>query len=534
MSTLKLVLIFFCLCLLFLGLPGIWGSSEAREGQVVWVLMHGGDWVLPLRNGIVPSKPPLFHWTAAAIGGLGFPHSEFLVRLPSLIAAAGILLLVGCFVNRVRPALTSTVLVVLSLSYGFVRLALDARVDMFFAFFVVACSLAVIEPLVQGARPGLRQLVLFYLLSGAAVLAKGPLGLALPGFTCFVCFAATQGFWSAIKFFLNPLGIIIFLVVALPWYLAAANVGSDAFISRQLLFENVQRFLGGEDVNRQAVWYYMPEIVLGTLPWCLAIFLAWRHPKLSEVEHRLVKICGIWVFSGVLLFSAASGKRASYLLPLYPALSIILAIYIQRAYQALSANSFLVLRKGITGAVFAIGVLFVGLAALVETLAPVLVARGLMVPIFSPLVAPSLLVVGVVILLMGWLSVSRGRGQGGAAYAIFLFSYLLVLQGGLWVKHKLKGFDVAAESINSYVGGDRLTVIKGQREEFFDPLFFYLRREVKIAPEEQGSLGCQGWAVLKVDANFEQWGAEQSVVARYAQLDIDGKKRREFALVRCR
>jgi 4-amino-4-deoxy-L-arabinose transferase-like glycosyltransferase len=513
-------------------MPGVWGSSEAREGQVVWVLMHGGDWVLPLRNGIVPSKPPLFHWTAALLGNLGLKHSEFLIRLPSLLAASGILWLVGSFVSRIRQNLAPIVVVVLSLSYGFLRLALDARVDMFFAFFVVASILVIIEPLISGSRPSFNRVVLFYLLAGAAVLAKGPLGLVLPGFTSFVCMAGIVGFWQTVKSYVNPVGLIVFAAMALPWYLAAANVGSDAFVSRQLIFENFQRFFGGEEINTQPFWYYIPEVFMGTFPWCLVIFGILRFQNLAESERRLVKLCSLWVFSGLLLFSVASGKRASYLLPLYPPLSIIFGVYLQKAYLSLSAANFLRVQVVLRSGIFVIGVLLLGLAAVAETLIPVLVARGIIIPIFPGSLALVLLVLGVAVVLI-WALTSKLEIRYSIAYLIFLLLFTGILQGGLWVKHRLKGFDVAADGINSAVGSAPLTVIKAKREEFFDPLFFYLRREVKIAPEEETSLKCSGFAVLKVDENFDKWGASQALVSTFSQVDIDGRKRREFALVSC-
>jgi len=66
--------------------PPIGLHGEAREGLVVEDIVHNGDWVLPRRNGELPSKPPLFHWIAAGgahLAGL----SDVTVRLPSALAA---------------------------------------------------------------------------------------------------------------------------------------------------------------------------------------------------------------------------------------------------------------------------------------------------------------------------------------------------------------------------------------------------------------------------------------------------------------
>lgn len=534
MSIKQVILVFLIICLLFLGVPGIWGSSEAREGQVIWVLMNGGDWVLPLRNGIVPSKPPLFHWFGAIFAnGLGFPHTEFLVRLPSLLAATSILFFTGSVLNRIRPPLATTALVIISLSYGFLRLALDARVDMFFSLFVVLAMLQLLEPLARAARPSSTVIVKFYALCGLAVLAKGPLGLALPGFCGFICVASTFGLSASLRLFFNPLGLIVFAGLALPWYFAAAQVGSDAFVSRQLLFENVHRFLGGEDINAQPVWYYLPEVIAGTFPWCLGLFYLRGGLRLGETENRLVRLCAVWVVSGMLLFSVASGKRASYLLPLYVPIGIILGSCLSKALGGLSAAHYLFLQQVFRGAIVLFAVNLIGLAALAETLIPVLVARGVILPIFPGWLALVLLVLGVAV-LCGWLIFQRSTLRPSFVYAVGLFVVVGALQSGLWVKAKLKGFDQAALAINAHVGSQPLRVVKGNREEFFDPLFFYLRRKVEIAPEAAESLNCEGFALIKVDQNYSAWLEDGSEISRFSQRDIDGSARRQFALVRCR
>ena len=68
-----------------LAAPPIGAHGEAREGLVVQDIVRHGRWVLPLRNGAVPSKPPLFHWIAGGIGSV-IGLSDAVVRLPSALA----------------------------------------------------------------------------------------------------------------------------------------------------------------------------------------------------------------------------------------------------------------------------------------------------------------------------------------------------------------------------------------------------------------------------------------------------------------
>src|SRR5437660_10768706 len=79
----------------------VYEGGEAREGLVVREMLRTGDWILPLWNGsVVPSKPPLFHWLAAAAAALtGAGVTEPTLRAPS-IALAGLVVLLVLLAGR--------------------------------------------------------------------------------------------------------------------------------------------------------------------------------------------------------------------------------------------------------------------------------------------------------------------------------------------------------------------------------------------------------------------------------------------------
>ena len=85
-EKLLFAVIFAGLLLRVLFAPPIWNRGEAREGLVVLGIVHNQQWILPLRNGELPSKPPLFHWVAAS-ASLILGESDFSTRLPSAAKA---------------------------------------------------------------------------------------------------------------------------------------------------------------------------------------------------------------------------------------------------------------------------------------------------------------------------------------------------------------------------------------------------------------------------------------------------------------
>ena len=177
-DVLLLALAFSLLVATPLVAPEIGRHGEAREGLVVQDMVQHGHWILPMRNGELPSKPPLFHWIGA-LAGEAFGVSDPIVRLPSALAALVMLLatfLIGVEIGGRRTgwlavgALAGTV--------PFWTSATEARVDMVFA----ACvTLSITGFFFWQRRSGQTVRALFWVGAAAAVLAKGPAGALLAG-----------------------------------------------------------------------------------------------------------------------------------------------------------------------------------------------------------------------------------------------------------------------------------------------------------------------------------------------------------------
>lgn len=277
--------VYSALQLLFLGLAPISGSTEAREAQVIDTIIRDGEWVLPLRNGIIPSKPPLFHWIGAVMSQVFGHVSELTVRLPSHLAALGVVFFSSLAAFRVarfsqtvegelhqeRVALLTPA--ILTLIYGFHQLASQAMVDMTFSFFVwgAIASLLLTDPEKWRSEHAIspRSRSCFWICLAGAVVARGPVGLALPTFIIGITSWFLGGLKATLREFLKPsLGWFAFLLPA-AWYYAAFLQGGEAFLARQLLFENVQRFVGGEKINTESWWFYLPSLARTTAPFGL-------------------------------------------------------------------------------------------------------------------------------------------------------------------------------------------------------------------------------------------------------------------------
>lgn len=338
-DKLLFALIFAGLLLRLAFAPPIWNRGEAREGLVVQGIVHNQQWILPFRNGELPSKPPLFHWVAAA-ASLILGESDFSTRLPSAIGA-GIMVVVTFLLGRAMAGKLTGWLAVGALlgTYDFWHSAGQARVDMVFS----ACVTVAIAGFYFWYRDGEgASRASCYLATVCAVLAKGPLGIALIGLVILgflVVDKRPRLLWS---FWSWPL-VGVALVVIGGWYGSAYAIAGQKFLALQVGIENVERFVGGEAFPRQRL-YLNTAVWLATriLPWNLVLLWSvfrWRRGILENSDGRLLHV---WWLAMFCLFSAAASARPVYFLPLLPAIAVLaaraLAAPMSRHSAAISAG----------------------------------------------------------------------------------------------------------------------------------------------------------------------------------------------------
>lgn len=326
----------FCFILLFFGLSELpfYTRGEPREGLVVWEMYSSGNWILPAVNGdYIPFKPPLFHWLALLMSHLFGRVDEFTLRLPSaLLAATGVLVTYRVAARLWGQSAGIVAGIVLVTCSEWWHAGTETQVDMTLAFFVTAACWY-FDFLYHERDFGLLKALGLPLLLGLATLAKGPLGLVLPGII-FLIFLALRRDLAFIQKLHPLISGIVFLATAGSWYAAALWQGGPSFFLRQIVDENF-RTAAGTYGHYQPIYYYLPVFLENTLPWsffipCIALFLYQRRRRLEQ-ERLLFPI--VWLISVLIFFSASLGKRGVYILPLYPAFALLLGAWWQQLEQ---------------------------------------------------------------------------------------------------------------------------------------------------------------------------------------------------------
>ena len=310
----------------FLAGRDMWYPDEPDIAEVGKVMYESGDWVSPRRNGVIwVDYPPMIYWTATisahALGG----YSEFAFRLPTALAAIALVLLTCGAGSRwfgARAGLWAGFMLLTFQHYWYN--AINYRPDVQFALplaagvFVYAAGV--------GERPRWLLRVAAFALFGVAMLAKGPLGLLLPGLV-FVLWHGSRREWRRILE-LAPLSIVS-MAVYLPWFAACAKaMGSDSILY-ELYAQNFARFLSGSRGHEQPFYYFFVNIWTDLFPWSFLLpFAIWWIYRTGLKRDRNVQLCLWWLGTFMVFLSIAATKRQLYLLPAYPAAALLLAPWI--------------------------------------------------------------------------------------------------------------------------------------------------------------------------------------------------------------
>ena len=469
--------LFIVLFLILFGfLVYVWGlgdvpfytKGQPREATVIWEIYHNGEWILPLRNGhLIPSKPPLFHWLGALISLVFGQLSELTIRLPSaLLALLGVLLTyrVGVVLWGVEAGLFASL--TLATSFEWVRAATTARVDMTLTVFMVAAffafwSLYRKEVVSWAAALG------FFCLLGLATLAKGPIGVLLPGLTIgvFLCVQRNLLFLRRLHIFS---GGLLFVVVAGSWYALALWQGGEEFFAKQIMKENVLRFVSSGSAgagHSHPFYYFIPNLFLGMAPWsfffpALIYFLYQCRQRWAERNFTYLIV---WIATIFFFYSISSSKRSVYILPIYPAIALLLGAWWQELRQGEIdlPRGFLQLIQALGYVCFGVvGLAILGVIAQAAGLDPLGIIRPFLhpkdqsnLPLFTGIVADHpvafglwFLAVGGAMILLSWGLRRQVWERVFGALVVFTTSIFLL------INHVIQPTIAAARTFRPFMG----------------------------------------------------------------------------------
>lgn len=310
-------------------------SVTARE------MLQSGDWIMPTCNGLPRlQKTPLSYWLTAEIAKLTGKVDEVSARMPSVIFAILSAVIILYFVNQwlsFRIAALSSCVWATTLCYF--NYSHNARPEMALTFFVLLCFLSFYSAITaQNRKRQIVYVVIFWVSFALGNLAKGPAPVPLVLVPLFFYVAIFRQ-WKKVFNWVLVVGLIVFLVILLPWPLVIAyKVNWDLIVWKHHF---VDRFFGTYAKGHYPPYFYFLIMFRYIVPWVVFLPLALAAPlyKVWNKKRPVMQFLWLWFVADFIFLTICGGKRQHYILPVMPAMAILIGILLedmvfsQKAYE---------------------------------------------------------------------------------------------------------------------------------------------------------------------------------------------------------
>jgi 4-amino-4-deoxy-L-arabinose transferase-like glycosyltransferase len=309
--------------------------DEGRYVGVAWEMLRSGHWLVPTLDGLPYfHKPPLFYWITA--GSLSiFGLHEWAARAAPLLGAVATAASLFAFATRWAGAtvarLSLLALVTSPLIFAGAQFAnLDMIVAGCISVTILALGSAVFD-LERGGRPT-GTLLVAYGFAALGLLAKGLIGIVLPGLVIFVWVLALRRPRLLLSLISVP-GLVLFAIVGAPWFIAMQERFPE-FLHYFFVVQHFQRYTTSGFNNPEPFWFYFALLPLGLLPWSAWLPVAARAYWRDPLRGRVRLLMWLWVLLITVFFSMPRSKLIGYILPVCAPLAFLIGDAIAIAVDA--------------------------------------------------------------------------------------------------------------------------------------------------------------------------------------------------------
>jgi len=324
-----------------LRLIDIKNSLRCVDGGTVTPILYGHPWL---------EKPALYYWRAMS-SFKEFGVSDWAARLPSASGAFFLIVMIFLHMRRFRPGGQLDAALITASSVAIIGFARGASTDMQMAAPLCIGMLGWYAWYETGKKFWLFDL---YFFGAAATLAKGPIAPFL-ALCIILLFVGLRREWSALRRTFWVPGLLLYLVMVLPWYIAVQRE-NPTFVEKFFVQHNLERFATNLYEHRQPFWYYLAVMLVGLMPWtviAIRALVAAMNASIAEWKVKLNPKCYLglprtgdafpeflvlWALFPVVFFTFSKSKLPGYILPSIPPLTILTGDYLNRIRRAGLSN----------------------------------------------------------------------------------------------------------------------------------------------------------------------------------------------------
>ncbi|MBV8271532.1 MAG: glycosyltransferase family 39 protein [Cupriavidus sp.] len=315
------------------------GPDEGRYAEISREMFASGDWVTIRYNALKYFEKPPFHMWVTAVGyelfGLGEWQARLAVALSGLLGIGVSMMAARRWFGGRAAAFTGLALLAapmwsVAAHFNTLDMTLAGVMSCVLAFMLMAqhpdASVA--------ARRG--WMAACWAAMGVAILTKGLVGIALPGLVLVVYTLVTRdwGLWRRLHL---ALGAVVMLVITVPWFYLV-SVRNPEFPNFFFIHEHWERYTSNIHSRSGPIWYFLPLVVGGFLPWAGMFPRLWTAMRMPadgsqtqvQARFRPAMMAGIWAIAIFVFFSLSRSKLPGYIVPVIPALGILAGVALDR------------------------------------------------------------------------------------------------------------------------------------------------------------------------------------------------------------
>jgi 4-amino-4-deoxy-L-arabinose transferase-like glycosyltransferase len=308
-------------------------SYKCLVGGTITPILYGKPWL---------EKPALYYWRTMSFY-MEFGVSDWSARLPSATGALALIVLAFLHLKRFRPGGHLDAALIMVSTVGIVAFARGASTDMQLAAPFSMGMLGWYAWYETGKKFWLFDL---YFFGAAATLAKGPVAPFM-ALAIMCLFLGLRREWAALRRTIWIPGVLLYLVMTLPWYIAVQR-RNPTFFYEFFLQHNLERYATDLYHHRQPWFYYIIVLILGLMPWtALALRALYDGLQISLAEWKarfkpqryvghiragdaFPEFLVLWTLFPIVFFSFSNSKLPGYILPSIPPVAILTGDYLFR------------------------------------------------------------------------------------------------------------------------------------------------------------------------------------------------------------
>jgi len=327
--------------------------DEAKNASCAMEMLQRGDLVVPTFNGKLRTDKPPLHYYFMMASYKAFGVTPFAARLFS--AVAGILLIVITYMNVKKLTNESVAFYTSLVLLSSMQLAIQFHLAVPDPYLIFLLCVGLFS-LFNGLQGDHRQLYLFYVAIALAFLTKGLIAIVLPGLIALIYLILKKELgWALIRRLKIIEGVVIFCVIALPWYVAVGMATNGAWLKGFFIEHNLDRYTSTMEGHRGFPLAPFVIMVAALLPFSVFVVQA---VKLSfQTKNSFLLFCLVDCVVFGVFFSFSRTILPSYPAPAVPFLAIVMGYYLDhwvRNFQVLSRTGLWI--GGITNIVIAFAI----------------------------------------------------------------------------------------------------------------------------------------------------------------------------------